>query len=203
MVLQQFSTDSINSLDEVYNYVSNQSILFFMNYLNAVFFTIATTVLFVAFFLYFSPNSTSPWLLIALIFVPIYSIMNIFVYGAQITVIPMLLLLMEVVEYQNVIKGLILMLTQFYPGTIVNTINLLAYGVLAVPSIIFAFMLFKESNIAKKISGILLGLNGISCIISIVALMSLFYPLAAITSMFGVFLTLLSLISLVIGLIWE
>ena len=203
MVLDIFTAGSINTLDEAFDYVSNQSIFFFLNYLNAVIFTLATTVLFVGFYLYFSPKSRSPWLLIGLIFVPMYSLMNIFAYGSQITIIPMLLPLLEVAEYQNVIKVLILMLIQVYPGTIVSTINLTAYGILAIPSIIFAIELMRESQTAKKLSGILLGLNGISCIISIIALLFLIYPLAVITSIFGGFLTFLSFIPLEIGLIRE
>jgi hypothetical protein len=203
MVLDLFSAGLIDTPDEAFNYVSNQSILYFLNYLNAVIFTLATTMLFVGFYLYFSPKSKSIWPLLGLIFVPVYSLMNIFAYGSQITIIPMLLPLVEVLEYQNEIKVLILMLIQASPGTIVNTINLAAYGILAIPSIIFARELIRESQTAKKLSGLFLGLNGISCAISICALLLLNYPLAGITSMFGGFLTLLSLIPLEVALIKD
>ncbi|MHA2226718.1 MAG: hypothetical protein ACXAC8_16015 [Candidatus Hodarchaeales archaeon] len=203
IVLDTFSTGSINTLDEAFNHVSNQTFFFFLNYINGVIFTLTTTVLFVGFYLHFHMKTRSPWLLLGLIFVPIYSLMNLFAYGSQITIIPMLLPLLEVTEYQNVIKVVILMLTQVYPGTIVNTINLAAYGILAIPSIIFARELMKQLQRAKKISGIILGLNGISCIVSILALVLLILPLAMISSMFGGFLTLMSLIPLEIGLIRE
>ncbi|MFX0206208.1 MAG: hypothetical protein ACFFDT_09485 [Candidatus Hodarchaeota archaeon] len=200
MVLDVLTAGPINTLDDAFNYVSNPSIFFFLNYLNAIIFTLATTVLFVGLYLHLNSESHSPWLLIGLIFVPIYSIMNIFAYGSQITIIPMLLPLLELAEYQTGIKVVILLLIQVYPGTVVNTINLSAYGILAIPSLIFSVELLRESHPAKKISGILLGLNGISCVISVVALLFLLSPLAGVASIFGAFFTILALFFLAFGL---
>ena len=95
------------------------------------------------------------------------------------------------------------MLIQIYPGTIVSIINLCAYGVLGIPSVIFAKNLIEETNLLKRISGILLGLSGVFCFISVGSILLVAYSLAGTTSVIVGFCALTAEIPLLMALLKE
>lgn len=204
MVLDMITAGSVETIDQAFNYVTNPSIFYYMSYINAVLLTCVGTIMFVGLYLYYQSKENSILNVIGLIFIPIYALLNIFAYGSQITIIPVLIPYLEIVEYQNVAKFTIMMFVQNYPGgTIISIINLCAYGILGIPTVIFAKNLIEETVTLKKVSGILLGLSGLFCFVSVGSIIILAYNIAGITSIIGGFLTLVAEIPLVISLFKE
>jgi hypothetical protein len=186
MVIGNMKTDTI---EEAFVWVTNPTPLFYLTYLNVTFLTFLGVVIFTGFFLYYNKNRTL-WHWVALAVIPIYGLMNIFAYGSQITIIPYLTQFLDLPEYQSLTKFVIVMFIQAYPGTIVSVINLSAYGILVIPSVVFGWELYKESNKFRKIGGVLLIICAIPCILSILFLLLLNADLAGIFSGVGGFLTL-------------
>ena len=177
-------------------YVSNQNVIFFFNYFNALLLTIFGILVFTGLILYYYQRNQSFFVLTGLFFIPIYGLMNIFAYGSQITIIPALLSLMEIPEYEPTIKVVILLFTQIYEGTIVSTINLSAYGILAIPTILLSKELLIESDNYRRLGGLFFLLSGVTCLISIGGLFLLEYSVAGVFSVIGGFLTLFGQIPL-------
>jgi hypothetical protein len=186
MVIGNMKTDTI---EEAFTWVTNPSALFYLTYLNVTLLTFLGIVIFTGFFLYYKKNR-SIWHWFALAVIPIYGLMNIFAYGSQITVIPYLTQFLGIPEYESLAKFTIIMFIQAYPGTIVSIINLSAYGILAFPSVVFGWELYKESNKFRKVGGVLLILCAIPCMLSIAFLLILNAEIAGIFSVLGGFLTL-------------
>ncbi|MHA2336533.1 MAG: hypothetical protein ACXACX_04485 [Candidatus Hodarchaeales archaeon] len=186
MVIGNMKTDTI---EEAFTWVTNPSALFYLTYLNVTLLTFLGIVIFTGFFLYYYKNRTI-WHWFALAVIPIYGLMNIFAYGSQITIIPYLTQFLDLSEYQSLAKFVIIMFIQAYPGTIVSIINLSAYGILVIPSVVFGWELFKESDKFRKIGGLLLILCAVPCVLSIVFLLLLNAELAGIFSVIGGFLPL-------------
>jgi hypothetical protein len=186
MVIGNMKTDTI---EDAFTWVTNPSALFYLTYFNVTLLTFLGIIIFTGFFLYFNKNRTI-WHWFALAVIPIYGLMNIFAYGSQITIIPYLNQFLSLPEYESLAKFVIIMFIQAYPGTIVSIINLSAYGILAIPSVVFGWELYKESNKFRKIGGLLLILCAVPCVLSITFLLFLNAELAGIFSVIGGFLTL-------------
>lgn len=172
--------------------------MFYLTYINAALITVSATMLFAGLYLY-CKRTAPQWSMMGLVFVPIYSALNLFVYLSQITVVPSLLSFQRTAEYEAVSTLLLRLMVQQWPGSAVSTFNNLAYAILGVPSIIFGTILFKRSK-SMRLPGVLLALNGVACIVGFVGVV-LENNLMGLGSAAGGALYLLALIPLSVSLL--
>ena len=141
------------------DYAAKQDMIFVLNYLNAVLFTGLVIVLFGL--LYLIVKDDYPVLaLTGLLFVPVYGILNLVVYGSQVTILPVLF-------NNNAAQEFILQWLQLRPGSVIGMLNGLAYAILGIPSICFAITLHGRSKLGR-LTGYLLILNAILCLLGII-----------------------------------
>ncbi|UCC16657.1 MAG: hypothetical protein JSU58_09880 [Dehalococcoidales bacterium] len=150
------------------DYRSSRRKAFYFNYTNAALITVAGTMLFGGLFVYFNPVMPV-WSLIALIFVPVYSTLNLTCYLSQVTIIPRLVDFKKGGEYKVATDILIGQITHAWPGSIVSFLNGLAYAVLGIPSIIFGLAMLDEVA-SMPVAGVLITFSGISSIVGFVSL---------------------------------
>ncbi len=140
---------------------------FTFTYLNAGIFTTCVIALMGGLFVYFRPI-VPEWSIVGLLFVPIYGTLNFIAYLSQITLVPALLRAAADPMMADSALLLLQQSLQLLPGSAVGFFNGLAYALLGFPSIIFGLALTKEDNRSLQISGWLLFLNGIVCILGII-----------------------------------
>lgn len=155
----------ISTFEQALSFVSRQDVLFYASYLNAALITLIATALMTGLYLFCRPAAPE-WSLIGLVFVPVYCLMNMVVYLSQITLIPLLVQLRQTAEAQAAVDVLLSITVQAYPGSIIGYFNNLAYALLGIPSIIFGVILIRKSPL-WQITGWLLALNGIACLLGI------------------------------------
>jgi len=152
----------VETFESAITHSSNRDWPFRLGYANAVIITVACTMLFAALYVYLK-DIQPVWAVVGLVFVPVYSVLNLFVYLSQITVIPRLFMLRDSVEEKGQIDLLIAQFTHVWPGSVVALLNGLAYAVLGIPSIIFGIIMFSKGTLMAT-TGTLLLLNGVACI---------------------------------------
>jgi hypothetical protein len=155
-------TGPIANFEQVVAYVAKLDAVFYLTYVNGALITLGTTMLFAGMYVYCQPLA-SEWSVIALAFVPIYSVMNLFAYLSQVLIVPHVLALHQLAEYRVLSEFLLRQLIQQWPNSSVYAFNNLAYAVLGIPSIIFGVILLKQDS-WKRLAGSLLVLNGVACI---------------------------------------
>lgn len=165
MIVSVSKTGSIITFEQAIDSVMNTGVLFYLTYINAVFVTITATIFFVHLY-YYCRSLNVEWSLIGFAFIPIYSILNLFVYFSQIAVVPRLISLMNTSEFHEAYKVFLGQFVQGWPGSIISVLNQLAYAVLGIPSIIFGLMLIKNKSIST-LGGWFLAFNGVSCLIGV------------------------------------
>lgn len=195
MILSVSKTGPITNLDEAIDSVANTGFIYPLTYINAVFITIVATIFFVYLYLYCKPMNAD-WALIGLIFVPIYSVLNLIVYFSQITVVPQLLSLMDTTESSEIYRVLVGQFVQGWSSSIISAFNQIAYAILAIPSIIFGVLLIKNKSLT--IAGWFLTLNGIACIMGVIGT-TLNNQLLAIGSVVGGVFFLIALLVVVLN----
>ncbi|MFW9991624.1 MAG: hypothetical protein ACFFD4_06160 [Candidatus Odinarchaeota archaeon] len=175
----------------------NLSFLYLLTHINAVIFTLLTTLLFAGLFLYYKAQYPA-LALMGLVFVPVYCLMNLFSYGSQVFILPYLTPLLEEPGLQPAVQVLVGQMTRKWQTSIVMVINLGAYALLSIPSFIYGYMLVKDELRYLQLTGWLIVMNGISClggfIIGILIVNSI--ELVGISSILGGVLFTLSLIPL-------
>ena len=155
----------VETFEQAIASVSRLDWLFYLTYINAAFITITAAMLFAGLYLYC--KSASPgWSMVGLVFVPVYAILGLVSYLSQITVVPRVIALSQISQYDAVSDILLGLVIQQWPGSIIAFLNTLAYAILAIPSIIFGILLLKGNKLSK-FAGALLALNGIFCIIGL------------------------------------
>jgi hypothetical protein len=165
----------LDTLDQAIAYAAHQRPLFILTYLNAALVTLACTALMVGLYR-FARESIPIGGLIGLLFVPVYTTINLIVYLSQITVIPLVtrLLVEEMGSAGGAITSarlLLSLLLQAWPQSGMAFFNNLAYGILGIPSILFGMVLWR-SSFPLRYGGGLLTLNGIACILGVVGLLT-------------------------------
>jgi len=156
----------LESFSQVLAYVQKGDWKFTFTYLNAGIFTTCATALMGGLYVYC--RCTLPkWSVVGLVFVPIYSTLNMFVYLSQITLVPALLQVTSDPVIADTGLLLLQQSLQLLPGSTIGFFNGLAYALLGIPSIIFGWALSRGDNHPLRISGWLLLLNGIACILGI------------------------------------
>ena len=157
------SSGTMETFDQALAYTAQAGTLYYITYINAALIVLAVTSLFAV--LHSTYRLRSPaWSFIALAFVPVYSTLNLVVYLSQITVVPRLLELSEAPVFQHAATALLSQTLQIWPESSTAAINSLAYAVLAIPSIIYGFLLWGQRRILR-IAGALLACNGVACIL--------------------------------------
>lgn len=162
MIIEMQIVGSIDNFERALAYVSTRGWLFSINYINAAFITIVAIMLYTGLYLYFEAEFHI-WSSIALVFIPIYGMLNLLSYFSQITVIPSLLRFREKSKNPDSYDVLIGQIVHLLPGSVVSILNGLAYAVLGIPSIIFGAFMLNEGML-MSIAGVLILLNGVACI---------------------------------------
>ncbi len=152
----------LDTFEQVLAHVNKLDVVFYLTYANAALITVSAVMLFAALYLYYKPIAPE-WSAIGATFVPIYGAMNLIVYLSQVTVVPRLLQLQALPEYQALSQFLLRQAIQQWPDSAISIVNNLAYAVLGVPSIIFGVLMLKSVP-ALRLGGILLGISGIASI---------------------------------------
>lgn len=162
LIMGMATAGSLETFDQVLEYVSKADAIFYLTYTNAALVTVSAIMLFAALYFFYKPIAPE-WSTISITFVPIYGAMNLVVYLSQVTVVPRLVHLQSVPEYQILSQFLLRQVIQQWPDSAVSIVNNLAYAVLGVPSIIFGVLMLKSAPVLR-LGGILLALNGLACI---------------------------------------
>lgn len=164
IVLSILSMSDVNpgwTLEEFAEWASRPGIFLTLNYINASALTAFVVILFSLLFGYLFQKYRNR-ALIALVFVPVYGVLNMACYSIQISIVPQIL--------RNTIDSpdtayISYHLIQASSRTLVGFLNGLAYAILGIPSIIFGKLLMGEK---KRFSGLFLIINGVFCLIGIV-----------------------------------
>jgi hypothetical protein len=130
--------------------------------------------------------------LIGLLFVPVYACFNLFVYLAQVLMVPRLMTLIGSVSAGSANGEMVRQMLQSQEGSIVSLLNCLAYAILAIPSILFGLILARR-NFLTITGGVLLILNGVACVLGLIGAASGIRPLTTFGTMAGGVLFLLAL----------
>lgn len=158
----------LNTFEKVLAHVNKLDIVFYLTYANAALITVSAVMLFAALYIHY--KSVAPeWSAIGVIFVPIYGALNLIVYLSQITVVPRLLQLQVLPEYQAFSQFLLRQIIQQWPDSAISIVNNLAYAILGIPSIVFGILMLKSAP-ALRLGGALLALNGFACIIGFIGI---------------------------------
>jgi len=170
-------------------------------YVDAALITLAATALFGG--LYRWAAGRSPvWTTFALTCTCVYCMLNLVVYLSQITLVPGLLRLSATPNTERIGQVLLQLAVQTWPGSAAALLNVLAYAVLAIPSIIYGLALLQAGRRAQPVSlgvaGILLILSGLACLAGFVGLV-VGSQMLAMGTVVGGGLFLLALLPLALG----
>jgi len=152
----------LDTFEQVLAHVNGRGVVFYLTYANAALITVSAVMLFAALYIHYKPIAPE-WSAIGVLFVPIYGALNLIAYLFQITVVPRLLELQALPEYQAFSQFLLRQVVQQWSDSTISIVNNLAYAVLGVPSIIFGILMLKSAP-ALRLGGVLLALNGLACI---------------------------------------
>jgi hypothetical protein len=189
-------TGSIVSREKAIASAMNAGLLFKLTYMNAVFTTITVTIFFTRLFSA-CKEVNKDWAYIGIMFIPIYSILNILVYLSQVTVIPRLIAQMDISGNTEVYKIILSQFVQGWSGSMMFVMNQTAYMILGIPSILFGSLVVKHIK-SHKVFGFLLLFNGIACVIGGIGTV-LDNQLFSTASVIGGVIFLLALLTVVIN----
>jgi hypothetical protein len=160
----------IETVDQALAIAARQDPAFVFSYLNAALLTLVAVALFAG--LYSNLRDEAPgWTQVALAFVPIYGVFALTAYLSQLTLVPSLLGWLDDPETAGAARLFLAQSMQNWPGSFINFLNNLAYGLLGVPSIIFGALLARRGGLLRT-AGVLLILNGIACIIGVAGILA-------------------------------
>jgi cytochrome bd-type quinol oxidase subunit 2 len=144
---------------EFIQFLSDTTLLYQLNYVLATLMTFFSVAMFSA--LYLESRQEMPLEShIGILFVPMYAITNIIVYGSQISIVPEIIKNLEL-SNNMILDHWVFQMLQSVHGSIFNIVNSFAYAVLGIPCICFAIALFKK-NMMGKIAAVLLTLTTIA-----------------------------------------
>ena len=170
LIASMVDAGTMETYEQVLAHVSKVNILFYLTYTNAALITMAAVMLFAGLYLHY--KSIAPiWAFLGIIFVPIYGTMNLLVYLSQITVVPRLLKLQTIPEYNILARFLLQQVIQQWHDSAVWVINNLAYAVLGVPSIVFGLLMFQSIPVLR-LGGILLSLSGLASLVGFIGIVA-------------------------------
>lgn len=159
----------LETLDQALSCAAQNGFLFYLTYTNAALVTLLATALFAG--LYTLLREAFPiGSRVALVFLPVYAAMNLFVYLSQLAVVPRLLSLQSRPEYAPAARLLAAQMLQLWPDSLAAFANTLAYAALGIPSIIFGLALARIGGLMRA-AGLLLALTGFSCLLGMLGLL--------------------------------
>jgi hypothetical protein len=157
LIYQASTQGSPATADQAVAYVAYLDPVFYVTYGNAAMISLSATMLLAG--LYIVLRDDAPmWAAMGVAFVPVYSLLTLFAYVSQITIVPRLVVL------QPGSNVLLAQMVQAWPGSAVNVLNNLGYAVLGIPSIVFGVLLAMR-DVSLRLAGILLALSGIASLI--------------------------------------
>jgi len=188
VILMGISTADIEPVWSPGDYVewaSQPSFSYRLNYINVSLLTLGVVIFFAL--LYKVLNQKSKGIALAgLVFVPIYGMMNLICYSLQISFVPSMA--QSALGHPESIQSAAQWI-QANPDSIAGFVNGLAYALLAVPSLIFGYLLILD---ARRLSGLTLMLSGFLCLLGITG-MILNSRILSMGIMAGGFIFLISL----------
>jgi hypothetical protein len=187
------SAGPLLTFDQVLVHTARQTSLSFWAYANVTLLTVAVTMFMAALYVYCKPASPL-WSVIGLVFVPVYCLLNLFAYFSQISIVPRLLELRLMPEYQGMAEFLLRQMVQSWQASAVSIFNNTAYAILGIPSIIFGAALYRMHR-SLRLGGMLLALNGAACILGVIGVV-MHSPVLSWGSLVGAVFFLLALFPL-------
>lgn len=170
LIVSMAGKGSSDTLDQAIASLARPDPLGYASYLNAAVLTIVATILLAGLYLY-CKGADAGLALIGLIFAPAYCVLNLFAYLSQVTLVPALVSLYDTAGYRDIAYVLLGQSIQNWWGSMVMVLNNLAYAILGISSIAFGLILLKKGKYAK-ISGSLLILNAIACILGFIGILA-------------------------------
>ena len=140
---------------------------FTFSYLNAGILTICVIALMGGLYVFCRPT-TPEWSVVGFVFVPVYGTLNLFAYLSQITLVPALIQGASDPVMADTALFILKHTLQLLPGSTIGFFNNLAYAILGIPSFIFGRALTIGHNRVLRISGWLLILNAVACILGVI-----------------------------------
>ena len=146
------------------DWASKPSFSYLLNYINVTLLTAGVVFLFVQLFVFLRVRNRQA-ALAALMFVPIYGMLNLICYSIQISVVPAMA--ENALHHEDSLE-LVAQLVQANPDSLVGFLNGLAYALLGIPSMIYGCLLIKES---KAITGYALLFSGFQSLLGLAGML--------------------------------
>lgn len=150
--------------------IVDPGIVFKICYINAVLFTLVVVV-YMSILFHFFYDQFHLLSICAIIFVPIYGLMNLLVYSSQVIILPNLV---KGISLENLTQPEIIVISnwiQLMPSSVISLINAMAYAILGIPSVLFGWAMLQINN-HGKIAGLLLILNAFTCWAGIIGIVT-------------------------------
>jgi hypothetical protein len=164
MIAHAAQVGAVVTVEDAVGVARDLSALHYANYLNAVVFTGLTTALLAALYPYLRP--THPVLArVGVVFVPVYSLLNLVAYASQVTVLPLLASALDG-AHGSTYAVLVAEATQLRPTSVVGQLNGLAYAIIGIPSAAYGVALQGRGALAR-VAGCLLIANAVACVVGV------------------------------------
>jgi len=160
MILGEVINPPVATIDGVPIFVQQINIPQIITYINASTLTVVAVLLYFALYQYLR-DSHPIMTALGLVCVPLYGIFNLFVYGSQITIVPLLI----AQNAPNVASWL-----QAWPQSPIALLNQVAYALLGISSILFGIALMRQ-DLAVRMAAVFLILNGVACIVGLIGVL--------------------------------
>jgi hypothetical protein len=166
LIADMATAGPLETFEQVADHAGRLGWLFYATYTNAALITVCATALLAALHAFLRP-AAPPWILIGLVFTPVYTVLNLIAYLSQLVVVPPLLALRDDPSYHAAADLLLRQMLQSWPTSGMAFFNGLAYAILGIPSILYGILLWRRGH-PLQWSGLLLALNGAACILGAV-----------------------------------
>jgi hypothetical protein len=154
----------VGTFEQALASVAELDVLRYLTYANATLITVSATMLFAGIDVLCKKDAPF-WSAMAVAFIPIYGLLNLFAYMSQITIVPRL------VELRPASDALLAQMVQAWPGSAVNVANNLGYAVLGIPSIVYGILLARRATLLRA-GGTLLALSGVASIAGLIGIVA-------------------------------
>jgi hypothetical protein len=179
LIPTQISAPPVDVLHEKIAAMEPLDFVYYVTYVNAALITVFDVAMFAG-LIQFCREEEPLWSTIAMAFLPIYGLGNLVAYLSQIFVVPLLLRHYEAPGARPVAEVLLGLTLQDWPGSAIQTLNGLSYGVLGIPSVIIGWIFTRKAR-GLRISGLLLIASGGLSFVALIGLATANYELAAAT----------------------
>ena len=200
LMLSDSTTLTPKTIDEKISMIQAEQNMYAFSYLNAGILTFFNIMFMSALYL-FCKNYNEFWSTVSFVFVPIYGMANLFSYLSQVFLLPEIQELYQNPETQHFARVLLALTIHTWPGSLVESINGMAYALLGIPSIILPLIGLRKPRFLA-IGGYLLITSGILSIIAFLGILTKIGYLLNL-SIFGGVVFLFSLLPISIHFLKE